>query len=225
MRLDKLVLIGFLSANLLAPTTGYSNSLEDPRPDNRFERGERKSRHQGPVKDEYCGGPDNPCGSGDEDTYILHPPVPVHEPTVIVRKPDQVIDFTKPEETTTNESDEYQPQVHTENDSQPGYLLLDKLKPGITKTSYFDKGTFHLKWIATSCVNSTGNDAEDLATAIMEVEESFKEEFGINVKYNFKGNHAYDSNQGITSLQIKLGKHKDQYCAEIDARINPMLRK
>ncbi len=253
MRLDKLVLIGYLSANLLAPATGYSNSMEDPRPvaeesettQNRFEKGERKSRHEGPD-DEYCGGPDDNCGPNDgeslsdEDGYLLQPPVPVHNPVFIKKKndklsePTQVIDLTKPEESpVTPESEEYQPQAHTEDDEnkntddsyKPSHILLEQLEAGTNKSTYFDQGKLHFKWTATTCVSSTGNDNEDLASAIIEVEKSFKEKFGIDVRYDVNKNHAYDDGKGITDLTFKLGESGDQYCAEIDARINPLLRK
>ena len=209
--------MGYLSANLLAPATSYCNSLED-RP-----KRTRKYLHQGPVEEEYCGGPDNPCVFGDDE----------HK-----NKPTTVIDFTKPEEkeevvTTTNK--QYQPQAHlesyqtprknivseTKNETQDS-VLMEPLNPGVKKSSYFVKGAFHLKKSVTSCINPTGNEKQDLVSAIVEAEKSFQENFSINVKYISNGEHAYDSGKGITTLQFKLGKHNNHYCAEIVAGINPL---
>jgi hypothetical protein len=321
MALRNLVLVGYLSMNLLAPATGYSYHLGEPRPvveetetlQNRFEKGERKSRFEGDINDEFCGGLDNPCGpdnkdnnesdDGDgvnNDSYLLHPPIPVHDPVRVKRnkdnfselekeaakvnegdnilytgkikkpgkvsedsKPAQVIDFTKPEDEAPviSESAEFKPEAKVDGFSEleqeadklkegdnilytgkikksvnqstasddSGYksnhILLEQLTPIKSKKSYFDKGVLHFKWTATTCVSSTGKYTDDLAYAIMEVEKSFKEEFGIKVKYDHGGNHTYDSGKGITDLSFKLGKNGDQYCAEIDARINPLLRK
>jgi len=239
--LDKLVLIGFLSANLLAPATGYGNSLEDPHP-NRT----RKYLHQGPVEEEYCGGPDNPCVFGEEDlenkSDEIYSPVPVHDLKVVKNQDDsvtlQLIDFTKPEkeEVVIKNNKKYHPQAHVESyeaprknivpetkkENQESNSSMEQLTPGVKKSTYFVKGAFHLKKSVTSCVNPTGNEEQDLASAIIEAEKLFKEEFGINVKYISNGEHAYDAGKRITKLNINMGKHKEQYCAEIVAGINPL---